>query len=140
VLPTRTVGQGLAAAVLFSEERDAESLLTGMERALAEARTLEVTTASRDANIDGIEVHEGAFIGLTDSVLTHTADTPEDCLMAMLDEVAGDVEIGSLFFAPAVGEEAAQAMAARIAEAHPDLELEVHGGGPDLYPYVLLLE
>ncbi len=140
VLPTRTVGQGLAAAVLFSEERDAESLLAGMERAVAEARTLEVTIASRDANIDGIEVREGAFIGLTDSVLTHTADTPEDCLMAMLDEVAADVEIGSLFFAPAVGEEAAQAMAARIAEAHPDLELEVHGGGPDLYPYVLLLE
>ena len=114
--------------------------MPGMERAVAGARTLEVTTASRDATIDGIEVREGAYIGLLDTVLTHTADTAEDCLLAMLGEVAAEVDIGSLFFAPAVGEEAAQALAERIGEAHPELELEVHGGGPDLYPYLLFLE
>jgi uncharacterized protein len=54
--------------------------------------------------------------------------------------VADEVEIGSLFYAAATGEEAAQRLAERIAEAHPDLELEVHGGGPDLYPYLLVLE
>ena len=140
VLPTRTVGQGLAAAVLYSEDRDADALLPGMERAVAGARTIEVTTASRDATIDGIEVREGSFIGLLDTVLTHTADTAEDCVLAMLAGVADEAEVGSLFFAPAVGEGAARALAERIAEAHPDLELEVHGGGPDLYPYVLLLE
>ena len=140
VLPTRTIGQGLAAAVLFSEDQDADALMPGMERAVAGARTLEVTTASRDATIDGIEVREGAYIGLLDTVLTHTADTAEDCLLAMLGEVADEVDIGSLFFAPAVGEEAAQALAERIGEAHPALELDVHGGGPDLYPFLLVLE
>ncbi|MFU8887504.1 MAG: DAK2 domain-containing protein [Trueperaceae bacterium] len=140
VLPTRTIGQGLAAAVLFSEDQEADALMPGMERAVEGARTLEVTTASRDATIDGVDVHEGAFIGLLDTVLTHTADTAEDCLLAMLAGVADEVDIGSLFYAPAVGEEAAQALAERIAEAHPALELEVHGGGPDLYPYLLVLE
>jgi dihydroxyacetone kinase-like predicted kinase len=111
-----------------------------MERAVEGARTLEVTTASRDATIDGVEVREGSYIGLLDTVLTHTADTAEDCLLAMLAGVADDVDIGSLFYAPAVGEEAAQALAERIAEAHPDLELEVHAGSPDLYPYLLVLE
>ena len=140
VLASRTIGQGLAAAVLFSEDQDADALMLGMERAVEGARTLEVTTASRDATIDGIDVREGSFIGLLDTVLTHTADTAEDCLMAMLADVAAEVDIGSLFYAPAVGEEAAQALAEQIAEAHPDLELEVHGGGPDLYPYLLVLE
>jgi uncharacterized protein len=140
VLPTRTIGQGLAAAVLFSEDQDADALMPGMERAVEGARTLEVTTASRDATIDGIDVREGSYIGLLDTVLTHTADTAEDCLLAMLADVADGVDIGSLFYAPAVGEEAAQALAERIAEAHPDLELDVHGGGPDLYPYLLVLE
>jgi uncharacterized protein len=140
VLPTRTVGQGLAAAVLFSDDQDVEALLPSMERAAALSRTLEVTVASRDATIDGIEVHEGAYIGLLDAVLTHTAATAEDCLLAMLEEAAGDAEIGSLFFAAATGEEAAAALMERIAGAHPDLELEVHAGGPDLYPFVMLLE
>jgi uncharacterized protein len=140
VLPTRTVGQGLAAAVLFSDDREVDELLPAMERAAAGARTLEVTVASRDAALDGIEVREGAHIGLVDAVLTHTADSAEDCLLAMLADVGDDAEIGSLFYAAAVGEEAATALTERIAEAHPDLELEVHGGGPDLYPYVMLLE
>jgi uncharacterized protein len=140
VLPTRTVGQGLAAAVLFSDDREVDELLPAMERAAAGSRTLEVTIASRDATLDGIEVREGAHIGLVDAVLTHTADGAEDCILAMLADVGDDAEIGSLFYAAAVGEEAAAALIERIAEAHPDLELEVHGGGPDLYPYVMLLE
>jgi uncharacterized protein len=140
VLPTRTVGQGLAAAVLFSDEQEVDALLPAMERAATLSRTLEVTVASRDATIDGIEVHEGAHIGLVDAVLTHTAATAEDCLLAMLAEAATEAEIGSLFYAAATGEEAAAALLARIAEAHPGLELEMHGGGPDLYPYVMLLE
>ncbi|MDA0700344.1 MAG: DAK2 domain-containing protein [bacterium] len=140
VLPTRTMGQGLAAAILFSEEREADDLVPSMERAIAGSRTLEVTVASRDATIDGIDVREGAYIGLVDAALTHTSETAEDCVLAMLDDAIGDAEVGSLFYAAATGEAAAAALAERIAEAHPDLELEVHGGGPDLYPFVLLLE
>ncbi len=140
VLPTRTVGQGLAAAVHFSEEQEADALLPGMERASAGAKTLEVTVASRDATIDGIDVREGAYIGLVDTVLTHTDASAEGCILAMLADVAGEAEVGSLFYAAATGEEAAAALAERIAEQQPDLELEVHGGGPDLYPYLLVLE
>ena len=140
ILPTRTIGQGLAAAVMFSEESEAEALLAAMERAVAGSRTLEVTSASRDALIDGLDVREGSFIGLVDSVLRTTAATAEDCLMAMLALGVEDYEIGSLFYAPAVGEERAQALAERIQSEHPHVEVEVHGGGPDLYPFVLTLE
>ena len=140
VLPTRTIGQGLAAAVMFSEESEAETLLPTMERAVAGSRTLEVTSASRDALIDGLDVREGSFIGLVDSVLRTTAATAEDCLMAMLALGVEDFEVGSLFYAPAVGEERAAAMVERIVAEHPNLEVDIHGGGPDLYPFLLTLE
>jgi DAK2 domain fusion protein YloV len=140
VLPTRTLGQGLAACVAFSEGSEVDAVVAAMERAAKDARTLEVTVASRDASIDGVDVREGAFIGLLDGALVQTADTAEACVLAMLEGVADDAELGTLFYAVATGEEAAQALVARIAEAHPDLELEVHGGGPDLYPYLLVVE
>jgi uncharacterized protein len=140
VLPTRTVGQGLAASVAFSEGADVDTVVPAMERAAKDARTLEVTVASRDASIDGVDVREGAFIGLLDGALVHTADSAEGCVLAMLDDVAEDAELATLFYAVATGEEAARALIERIEEAHPDLEVEVHGGGPDLYPYLMVLE
>jgi DAK2 domain fusion protein YloV len=140
VLPTRTLGQGLAAVVAFAESEELDALLPGMERAAKGARTLEVTVASRDASIDGVEVSEGAAIGLLDGALVHTAPTPEACLLAMLADVAEDAELGTLFYAVATGEVAAKQLAAQIEEAYPDLEIEVHGGGPDLYPYLMVLE
>lgn len=58
----------------------------------------------------------------------------------MLEGVAEDAELGTLFYAVATGEEAARALVGRIEDAHPHLELELHSGGPDLYPYLLIVE
>lgn len=140
VLPTRTLGQGLAAAVHFSEDTEVDGLWPAMEQAAKAARTLEVTVASRDATIDGVEVRDGAFIGLVDGVLVHTAGSADDCLLGMLDQLAEEAEVGTLFYTVATGEEAAGALLRRIATRFPNLELERHGGGPDLYPYLMVLE
>jgi DAK2 domain fusion protein YloV len=49
VLPTRTMGQGLAAAVMFNEATDVDELMSDMQDAADSSVTLEVTTASRTA-------------------------------------------------------------------------------------------
>src|SRR5690606_30206521 len=69
VLPTRTLGQGLAAAVAFNESMQLDEAVDEMERAAKGAVTLEVTSASRDVVLDGVAVREGQAIGLIDGVL-----------------------------------------------------------------------
>ena len=140
VLPTRTMGQGLAAAVAFNERRPAEELIAEMESAAEGAVTLEVTTASRTATIEDVSVVEGDFIGLVDTELVESAADPADCLLALVERVADDVELGAMFYSPAVGKAGAEAVLAEIAERHPDLEIELYEGAPDLYPFVLALE
>lgn len=140
VLPTKTMGQGLAAAIMFNENDDAESLLESMEEAAESSVTLEVTTASRTATIDEVAVVEGEYIGLIDNKLAVAASDAEACLVALVDRVADDVELGALFYSAEAGLEAAEAALAEIEERHPDLEIELHAGAPDLYPYVLTLE
>jgi len=140
VLPTRTLGQGLAAAVLFNEAQGADDLLEDMQEAADHALTLEVTTASRTAEIEGVSVTEGDYIGLINDKLVVAAETPEACLEKMLASSAEDYEIGTLFFSSAIGEEAASAFAERLGDSFEDLELELHVGAPDLYPYVMVLE
>ena len=140
VLPTRTMGQGLAAAVMFNERADVEELLSEMEEVAEGAVTLEVTTASRTATIEDVSVVEGEYIGLIDNELEEAADDPAACLLALVERVAEDVELGALFYSAEVGEKRAKAVLAEIDERHPDLEIELHSGAPDLYPFVLTLE
>jgi uncharacterized protein len=140
VLPTRTLGQGLAAAVLYDEEKSVDDLLAPMRATADTAATFEVTVASRDATIDGVSVREGDYIGILDDKLVARADDPGDCLVAMLSEHGQEGEIATLFYSAAVGPDAAAALLARLHEEFPDIEFELHAGGPDLYPYLLALE
>lgn len=139
VLPTRTLGQGLAAAVAFQEDGDVDGVVEGMMAAAEASSTLEVTLASRDATIDGVAVNEGQFIGLRDGTLVVAADAAEDALARML-EGEDEAEVGTLFHAASVEVSVAQATAERLEAAVEDLEIEVHPGAPDLYPYLLVLE
>lgn len=140
VLPTRSVGQGLAAAVLFDETTEADSLLDEMQEAIEHALTLEVTTASRNATIEGLEVTEGDYIGLVNGELRAVAGSAETCIVKLLKPLKDDFEVATLFYSPAVGEEGAEKLVTMLAEEAPDLEVEVHAGAPDLYYYVMALE
>lgn len=140
VLPTKTLGQGLAAAVLFQEGEGMDQLFSEMEAAAESSLTLEVTWASRAAEIDGVAVKEGDAIGLIDGKLVVATSDAESCLLALLDGRTADYGVATLFHSSDVGPERVAEVSQRLHEAHPDLELEVHPGGPDLYPYLLVLE
>ncbi len=140
VLPTRTLGQGLAAAVLFDETAELDDVLEEMQEAADEAVTIEVTTASRTAVIEDVDVTEGQFIGLVDGKLKVSLETPEQALQDMLAPIAEDHEIATLFYNAEVGPEKASELQRQLEEKYDDLEIELHAGAPDLYPYLLVLE
>ena len=140
VLPTRTLGQGLAAAVPFDEELGIDDLFESMEAAAESARTFEVTIASRDADIDGVAVKSGDAIGLVDGKLVARADDPAACLLELVREHGSEHDIATLFYSAEVGPAGAEAVLADLAEAAPDLEVELQAGAPDLYPFLMALE
>ena len=147
VLSTTTLGQGLAAAVPFDPEGDPVELLAEMQRAADASLTLEVTYATRTAELGELgEVQVGQAIGLRDGKITVIAESVGDGLRSLLHSVmnvgrgVAIYEVGTLFHGPRVNAEEARALADQIEERYPDLELELHPGGPDLYAYTMVLE
>jgi len=140
VLATRTLGQGLAAAILFNDAASTEDMIAEMQDAADNAVTLEVTTASRTASIDGVDVTEGQYIGLKDNTLSVATNSPEDSLKALLEPIADDYEIAVLFYSSDISEEKARAFVSELEELYEDLEIELHTGAPALYPYLMTLE
>jgi len=118
---------------------DASANAKAMEGAARAIATGGVTVASRPVSVDGLRVERGAYLGLVggDPVAGGTsfdtvAASVVDRLLAeprdVLTLITGDDE-------PELGP-----LLARVAEQHPDLELEVHPGGQPHYPLLVSAE
>ncbi|HWG84647.1 MAG TPA: kinase, partial [Deinococcales bacterium] len=99
-----------------------------------------VTRASRDASVDGHDVRGGDVIGLRDDVLVITGGSPEDAVVRMLKDAYAGQEIATIFTGPNASEEATNSLLERLQAELPQVEPEVHPGGPDLYDYLVTLE
>lgn len=143
VLPTRTMGAGLAAAVRYHPDLASQELLLEMESAAKRAVTLEVTRASRDAEIDGIRVREGQPMGLKDDKLCLAGESPEQVLRDMVaasHTPGAEYEILTLFHGPNAAKGELESLANSLSKEFPELTLELLAGGPDLYDYLAVLE
>ncbi|MEG1503387.1 DAK2 domain-containing protein [Enterococcus sp. 22-H-5-01] len=141
VVPSKTVSQGMTAMLAFNGEQSLEDNKTAMTDMLESVISGQVTHAIRDTSIDGVEIHEGDFLGMIDGKIVLSEpdqyQTTLDTLNKMINE---DIEIITII----VGEDGNQAEAEKISEAleasHPDLEVEIHEGNQPVYPYLLSAE
>jgi DAK2 domain fusion protein YloV len=140
VIPSRSVQAGVAAMSRFVPTASPEENQQAMLEELDSAVTGEVTVASRDAKLDGVEIDEGAYLGLVDDVAI--AAGPE--LDAVAHEVVDRVLAGGgSFLTILTGEDAPplEGLLRALEERHPDLEaLEVHEGGQPHYPLLVVAQ
>jgi DAK2 domain fusion protein YloV len=138
VVPTRTMQAGLGALVAFDGSRSAAENAAEMAEAAAGVRSGAVAQASRTTSVDGVAVTEGEFFGLVDG----TAVTSGPELDVVAREVAERLAEGAGVLTILVGEGGpdGDALASKLAAAHPRLEIEVHDGGQPSYPLLLAAE
>jgi len=138
VVPTRTMQAGLGALVAFDPARSAAENTAEMAEAAAGVRSGAIARASRTTSVDGIDVTEGSYFGLVDG----TAVAAGDDLAAVARDVAARLAEGAGILTLLVGEDGpdGDALAAELAAAHPELEIEVHDGGQPSYPLLLAAE
>jgi DAK2 domain fusion protein YloV len=139
VVPTRSLQAGLGAMVSFEPGRTAEENAAEMEQAAAGVRAGAVTRASRTTTLGGLEVEEGQFLGLVDGEPVATGPALEPVAREVVERLLGDT---TDVLTVLVGEESegVEALTAAVRDAHPDLEIEVHGGGQPHYPLLFSAE
>lgn len=141
VIPSRTIPQGMTAMLSFNEQADLEANKQAMTDALADVISGSVTHAIRDTNIDGIEIHEGDFLGMVDGdIVISDADQMQTAVTTLEKMITDDTEIITIIF----GDEAKVKDAEKIAEAllakNDALEVEIHEGSQPVYPYLFAAE
>lgn len=141
VVPTKTMPQGISAMLAFNYQADLETNARVMARAAGDVETIEVTTATRDAEIEGVAVQQGQIIGLLNDRLCAAGSSPEEVILAMLEQLAmEDFEIVTVYWGEGVTQDEAEQLAASIEALGDGLEVELVEGGQPHYHYVLSLE
>jgi dihydroxyacetone kinase-like predicted kinase len=140
VLPTRTVGQGLAAAVVFSPETPIEEQLPGLEEAAFATHTIEITHSTRNAFVEQVgDVAKGQALALLDDKIVAAGESPEAVLLEQLEAHLNGAEILTLFHNTESGPQSEE-LVAQIQANHPDLEIDLNSGGPEIYHYIAIFE
>ena len=144
VLPTKTIPQGIAAAMAFNPDLSLEENQENMQDAVNEIVSGAVTYAVRETHYNGNEIKEGDIIGIIDNdiaaVSSEVNETVEKVIRCMIEKRNIEDPIVNLYFGDAVEEDDAIALSERLQEEFEDAEFIVARGGQHLYYYYLSVE
>lgn len=141
VIPTRSVPEGIAAAMALDPDADDETNARRMAEAAASVRWAEVTLAARETTHGGRRIRAGQPIALVQGELTVVADSIEGAVFEAVGQMSTpDATLLTLFAGAGVPDEEARSLAHRLAERYPQLEVEVVRGEQPHYPYILSME
>ena len=141
VVPTKSMPQGVAAALAFSTESGAEENVEEMTEAAQEVRTGEVTTAVRSASVDGIDVESGQLMGLLEHRVVSAGGELADVVATVMEEAdVSEDELVTLYVGEPVTEDDTAAVVDALADAFPGVELELVPEGQPHYHFLLSIE
>lgn len=144
VVPSKSLPQGISAMLEYTNVAHSgvvDEVADAMTDALDYVIACEVTTATRDAEFDGVHVRQGQYIGLVDGKLVAAGDDVTTLVLDTLRKAGADErERITLYYGDTIDEAQAQAMRTHLASVFKNQEFEVVWGDQPLYPYIISVE
>ena len=138
VVPSRSIQAGLMALERYVATNSLDENETEMAAKLDALVTGEVTVASKDATLDGVDIRKGAFFGLVDGSAVSTGDDIEHVALEVVVRATDGRE--SLVLVTGEGAPELDGLLAAIENVRPDLEPFVIEGGQPHYPLLVASE
>ncbi|MCE3200544.1 DAK2 domain-containing protein [Paenibacillus sonchi] len=141
VIPSKSIPQGIAAAFAFQEEDAVDANTGNMLEAISQVKSGQITNAVRDTVIEELEIKSGQYIGIANSKIVAAADDLLAASQALLGSMLenGD-EIVTVLTGAESEDRVTDALENWLAEAYPQVEVEIHTGGQPLYYYLFSVE
>ena len=141
VIPSKTIPQGISAAIMFNPEADPEENFRSMKAALKNVKSGEVTFAIRDTEFNGVKVKKDDFIGIYEKDIV--VDNPDkiEVLMTLLEKmIDDDSSIITILVGQDIDEETMNNVSSMISEKYSDLDLDIRQGNQPVYSFLIGVE
>lgn len=143
VIPTKSMVQGISAAIAFIDSEDAQENIDEMVSAVKNVVSGSVTYAVRDTHFNDIEIKEGDIIGLLNGEITDVGSTPDEVALKLIERMVAmkdEDAVITAFRGEDTPEETASELMEKIEEKYPDAEVMLQYGGQPLYYYYFSVE
>ena len=141
VIPTKNIPQGITAMIQYIDGNSPEENERAMTEALDEVRSGQVTYAVRDTTIDGKEIAEGDFMGLSDKTIEAVGKDIVETTVELIHKLqTPDSALITIYYGEEGSEEQAREIAEKICAEEEDLEVEIENGGQPVYYYFISVE
>lgn len=136
VIPSKTVGEGYNAVLLFDEEADVDKNLKEMNDAISAVKSGAVTYAVRDSKIGDVDIKKDNYIAIFDKQIISTNVDKITVSKKLLDNLLTDEdEIITFIYGENVESEEANTLVKYIESTYPNIEVEKIYGGQPIYDY-----
>lgn len=139
VVPTTSIPQGLAALLAFDPHTPLETNLTRMRTAAEGVKTGEVTSAVRDARLNGQPIKAGEYLGLAQESVFQGVSLAETTA-AVVAHLAEPGSLVTLYYGGEASQATAEEVVRQLQERMPEVEFEVHYGGQPFYHFIISVE
>ena len=141
VIPSKNIPQGISAMINYVANKSVDENEKNMSTEMLNIKSGQVTYAVRDTNMDGKDIKQGDFMGLTDKTIVAVEKNVDDAATALIDSMMDDdAELVSLYYGADVDEDGANKLADKLADKYEDVEFEVQFGGQPVYSYFISVE
>lgn len=136
VVESKTIPQGLSACIMFNPDADLEENLEEMKAAVKNVVTGQITYAIKDTTFDGLEIHEGDFMGILEKDIVIATTDIMEASKALLDNMIDeDKEILTVISGEDTNEEQINEIVEYV-ESKYNIEVEVTNGGQPVYSFI----
>ncbi|MBR2377275.1 MAG: DAK2 domain-containing protein [Clostridia bacterium] len=141
VIPTRTIPEGIAAALAFNPEEDADVNKINMLHAIDNVVSGQVTYAVRTTKINDFNLKKGDIIGLDDKRILAKGENILECTVSLIDVLKESMHSSiNLYYGYDMGEDEAEVVRQAVQDKYPECDVELFNGGQAVYYFVISLE
>lgn len=143
VLPTKSVVEGYSALSMMNLWSDTvEELIADMTSGLESVVSAYVTTATRDAFMDGVEIAKGDFLGIRNKEILVSLNNRFEVATTLIDKVMAEDEkaVIIVFYGQNTDEAEVEALKGYLEENYPLVDIGFIEGKQDIYDYIISME
>ena len=142
VLESKDLGAGyVAISSMDLSDEDVDAIVEQANEAMKGAITGVISPSIRDAELDGVQIKNGDFIGFVGKrMFVSEADMNEAAKGLLENMLTEDKFMLTVFCGKSAGDDECAALEEFVTEAYPDVEAFFIPGGQDVYPYIFIVE
>ena len=142
VVNSKSLAQGYSALTMFdSSVDDVEEIISELDAVIQNVTTAEVTYSIRDANIDGVDIKKGDYIGIMNKKMIASTQDKVETVKVMLNSTdLSEKEIITIIKGKEATDDEVNQVVEFINESYPDIETDVVDGNQDVYSFILSIE